>query len=79
MDGSQVGVLKQANQVGLSSLLQCQDCRALEAQVGLEVLGNLTYKALEGQLADEQLSGLLVLADLAQSDSSWAVPVTKGG
>ena len=73
MDGSQVGVLEEANQVGLSSLLEGKDGRGLEAQVGLEVLGNLTDQTLEGQLTDEQLSGLLVLADLAQGDSSRAV------
>ncbi len=74
VDGSQVGVLEQTHQVGLSSLLQGQDCTALEAQVGLEVLGNLTHQALEGQLADQQLSALLVLADLTQSHCSRAVP-----
>ena len=42
---------------------------------GLEVLGNLAHKPLEGQLADEELSGLLVLADLAQGDGARAVPV----
>eukprot|EP00983_Pelagomonas_calceolata_P037983 1136625-Pelagomonas_calceolata.AAC.1 len=31
----------------------------LEAQVGLEVLRDLAHEALEGQLADEQLRGLL--------------------
>jgi hypothetical protein len=66
MDGSQVGVLEQADQVGLSSLLECQDGEGLETQVGLEVLGNLTDQALEGQLAEEQLGGLLVLANPTQ-------------
>jgi len=75
VDGAQVGVLEQAHQVGLSSLLQGQHGGALEAQVGLEVLGNLTDQALEGQLADEQLGGLLVLADLTQSHGSGPVPV----
>jgi len=74
VDGSQVGVLKQAHQVGLSSLLQGQDCTALEAQVGLEVLGDLTHQALEWQLADQQLSALLVLADFTQCHCSRAVP-----
>ena len=50
VDSSQVGVLKQADQVGLSSLLQRQHCRALEAQVCFEVLGNLTNQPLEWQL-----------------------------
>ena len=31
VDSCQVCVLKQAHQVGLSGLLQCQDCAALEA------------------------------------------------
>ena len=43
VDGSQVGVLKQTNKVGLSGLLQSQDSRRLEPQVCLEVLGNLTH------------------------------------
>ncbi len=56
VDGTEVGVLEQANKVSLGSLLQGTDGSALEAEVGLEVLGNLAHKALEGQLADQQLS-----------------------
>ena len=76
MDGCQVGVLKKADQVRLSSLLEGQDSAGLEPQVCLEVLGNLTHQPLERQLADEQLRGLLVLADLAKSHSSRPVPAT---
>ena len=47
-------------QVGLASLLQGHDGRALEAQIRLEVLGDFTHQALEGQLADEQFGALLV-------------------
>jgi len=75
VDCCQVGVLEQAHQVGLGGLLQGQHGAGLEAQVGLEVLGDLTHQALEGQLADEQLGGLLVLADLPQGQSSGSVPV----
>ena len=77
VDGSQVGVLEQAHQVGLSSLLQGQHCAALEAQVGLEVLGDLTHQALEGQLADQQLRALLVLADLTQGHGTRAVSASS--
>ena len=38
-------------------------------------LCNLTDQALERQLADQQLRGLLVLADLAQRDSAGPVAV----
>ena len=65
VDGAQVGVLEKIHQVGLGGLLQGQQSGALHAQVGLEVLGDLAHQALEGQLADEQLRGLLVAADLA--------------
>ena len=75
VDGAQVGVLEQTNQVGLAGLLEGHDGGALEAEVSLEVLGDLTDQALEGQLADEELSGLLVSPDLTESDGSWPVSV----
>ena len=83
VDGAEVGVLKQADQVGLASLLQSHDSRALEPQVGLEVLSNLPHQALEGQLADEELGGLLVPPDLTEGHCARPVPVglldTTGG
>lgn len=36
-------------------LLQNKHSLGLEAQVSLEVLGNLVHQALQGQLTDEQL------------------------
>ena len=83
MDGAQVGVLKQSYQVGFAGLLQSGYGRALEAQVSLEVLGNLTNETLEGQLADQKLSGLLVATDLTESHGTRLVAVrllhTPGG
>jgi histone H3 len=76
MDGAQVGVLEETNQVGLASLLQGHDSRALEAQVSLEVLGDLTDQTLEGQFPDQQLGALLVTTDL--TESHCAGPVTMG-
>jgi hypothetical protein len=48
---------------------------ALEAEFGLEVLGNLPDQTLEGKLADQQLRGLLVPADLAESHCARPEPV----
>jgi hypothetical protein len=83
VDGAQVGILEQTNQVGLAGLLEGHDGRALEPQVSLEVLGDLTDKTLERQLADEQLGGLLVPSDLTESHCAGPVPVglldTPGG
>ena len=41
----------------------------------LLTLGDLADEALEGQLADEQISRLLVATDLAQGDGSGSVAV----
>ena len=83
VDGAQVGVLKQSNKVGFAGLLKGSYSRALEPQVGLEVLGNLTNQTLERQLANEQLSGFLVAPDFTESHSTGLVAVrlldTSGG
>merc|ERR1739845_338493 len=75
MYGTQVGVLEPSHQVGLASLLQSHHGRALEPEVGLEILGNLPHKALEWELADQQLGGLLVPPDLPESHRARPVPV----
>ena len=58
VDGAEVGVLEEADEVSLSSLLEREDGGALEAEVGLEVLGDLTDQALERELADQELRRL---------------------
>ena len=76
VNGAQVGVLKQTNQVSLGGLLQGHDSRGLEAKVSLEVLGNLTDQTLEGQLPDQEFSALLVTPNLTESNGTG--PVTVG-
>ena len=73
MDGAQVGVFKETNEVSLASFLKSHDSRALETQIGLEVLSDLSHKTLEGQLADEQLGRFLVTTDLTKSDCTRPV------
>ena len=75
MDGAEVGVLEEGDEVRLGGLLESDDGGSLESEVVLEILGDLADKALEGQLADEELGGLLVSADLAEGDGSRAVSV----
>jgi hypothetical protein len=83
VDSAQVGILEQANKIGLSCFLKSEDGSRLETKIRLEVLGDLTNKALERSLSDEKVSGLLVLADFAEGDSSGAVAMglldTTGG
>ena len=76
VDGAQVGVLEESDQVGLAGFLQGHDGRALESQIGLEILSNFTDETLERQLADEELGALLVATDLTEGNCSR--PVTMG-
>ena len=76
VDGAQVGVFEQTNQVSLRGFLKGHDSRGLETEISLEVLGDFTDQALERQLPDEELSALLVTTDLTESHGSW--PVTVG-
>ena len=75
VDGTEVGVLEEADEVGLRGLLEGEDGRSLEAEVALEVLGDLPDKALERELADEEVSRLLVTTDLTKSNSPGTVTV----
>lgn len=83
MDRAQVGVFEETNQVGLSSLLKSSHSRALEPQVGLEILSDFTDQTLKWELPDEELSALLVLSDLTEShgsgpESVWLLHSTGG-
>jgi hypothetical protein len=75
VDSAQVGILEEGDEVSLDGLLESTDGGRLEAQVGLELLGDLTDETLEWELADEELSRLLVTTDLTESDGSWLVSV----
>jgi hypothetical protein len=75
VDGAQVGVFEQTNQVGLGGFLQGQDGRPLESEIRLEILGNLTDETLKGQLADQKVRRFLVSTDLTKSDGTRSVSV----
>lgn len=83
VDGAQVGILEETYEIGFAGLLEGHDCRALEPQVGLEVLGDLPHQPLEREFPDEQLGTLLVPPDFSQSDCTGPIPVrllnTPGG
>ena len=42
MNGAEIGVLKEANEVGLSGFLKSKDGGALETKIRLEFLSNFT-------------------------------------
>jgi hypothetical protein len=75
VDSAEVRILKKRDKVSLRGLLQSKNRRALEAQVVLKVLSNLADEPLERQFAEEQISRLLVPADLAKSHRAGPIPV----
>ncbi|KAF8376109.1 hypothetical protein PRIPAC_82538, partial [Pristionchus pacificus] len=78
VDGAKVGVLEESDEVSLGGLLEGHHGGRLEAEVGLEVLGDLADQTLEGELADEQLRGLLVATDLTKSNGTGTVTRAVG-
>src|ERR1700760_4683287 len=83
MVGAKVGVLKERDEVGLNGLLKSTNGRGLEAEIGLEVLGNLANETLERQVSDQKLRRLLVATDLTESDGTGLIAMglldTSGG
>jgi hypothetical protein len=75
VNSAQVGVLEEGDEVSLNGLLESADGRRLEAEIRLEVLGDLTDETLEGELADEELGRLLVATDLTESDGTRLITV----
>lgn len=75
MDGAQVGVLEQGDQVGLDGLLQSTNCGALETQVALEILCDFTDQTLKRKFADQELRRFLVPTNLTESDGTRLVAV----
>jgi hypothetical protein len=66
VNGTQVGVLKQSNEVSFWSLLEGKYSLALETTVWLELLSNLSYQTLEWRLANQKVSRLLVSPDFSK-------------
>ena len=76
MDHTKVNVFQEANQKVLCSFLQSQDHMPLEVQIILaNFLGDFRDQMQDGELAYEELSALLELADLAEGYYPWPVPL----
>src|SRR6184192_4168117 len=70
VDGAQVRVFKERDEVGFSGFLEGSNGRALESQIGLVVLSNFSHQSLEREFANQKFSGLLVSSDFSQGDCS---------
>ena len=56
MDGSQVGVLEERDEVSFGSFLKSTNSGRLETEISLEILSNLTNETLEANRAKERVS-----------------------
>ena len=75
VDGAEVGVLEQGNEVGFGGLLEGQHGGGLESEFLLEFVGNFPDHSLEGEFSDQEVGRLLVLPDFSQGDGSGFEPV----
>ena len=55
VDGAEVGVFEERDEVGLGGFLEGEHCLALESHLLLVFGGDLTHQPLEGQFPDEQV------------------------
>ena len=74
MDGAQVGVLEDADQVCLGCFLECQDCCRLKPQIVATILRDLFYQPLEREFSYQKVGRFLELSDLSQGDRARSKP-----
>jgi histone H3 len=55
VDGAQVGILEEGDQIGFRSFLQGEHSLALESHFLLELSRDFSHQSLEGQLPDKQI------------------------
>ena len=64
---------KQRDKVCLNGFLESTNGRRLESEIRLEILGDFADETLERELADQELSGLLVSSDFTKRDRTRAI------
>ena len=75
VDGTEVGVFEQADQVSFDGFLESKESRALESEFAAGFVGDVFDDSLERKISDEEVSGSLVLSDLSDGDGSWSKSV----
>ena len=70
VNGAQVGVFEEGDEVSLGSFLKGQNSGALESEFLLELVGDFSDESLEGKFSDEEVSWLLVFSDFSEGNCS---------
>jgi hypothetical protein len=66
-------ITKKLTSIFVIIYLESSDGCALEPEIGLEVLSDLTDESLERQLTDQQLRRLLVATDFTESHGAGTI------
>ena len=67
---AEISILEESGQVTLSSFLEGEKGVGLEAELTINAVADGSDEPLEGGLGEKELSGLLILLDLTESDST---------
>ena len=67
---AEIGVLEESGQVTLGGFLEGEESVGLEAELTINAVADGSHEPLEGGLGEKELSGLLILLDLTESDST---------
>jgi len=78
VDGAEVRVLKESDEVRLGRLLQRPDGSTRKPNFRIKVLRDLAHKALEGQFAEKKAGGFLVLSNLLKRGRAGPVATPFG-
>ena len=73
VDGAEVGVLEDADDVGLGGFLEGQKGLRLEPELVVHVGGDSPHEALEGSLREEHVDRLLIPLDLTEDNGTGPV------
>ena len=70
VDGAQVGVFEQGDQVGFGGFLEGQHSWWLESQFLFPFVGDFSDHSLEGKFSDKEISWFLIFSDFPKSNCS---------
>merc|ERR1739848_569199 len=70
VDGAEVGVLEETDEVGFRGFLEGEDGAGLESEVLVEGVGDLSNESLERKLSKEEIGGLLISSDFSEGDGT---------
>jgi len=75
VNGTEVGVFEETDEVGFGGFLESEDSGGLESEVVLELRSDFSHESLEGELSDEELGALLESSDFSEGNGAGSESV----